>query len=141
MMIMTRFVGILPLIATLAVGACALDPNETLVEALEAPAIAAPQAQPASATSPLIHGGTPAPLIAGGANAPLAASGKGPNLLSFDEQSAAKSNLEALARSRSGTTAAPATSSVELLKRLGATHGDAAIADIEGVESAPPAAQ
>lgn len=138
---MQRLVSVLPVLAVVAIGGCALDPNETLVEALEAPAVASPDTQQTSATSPLIHDGTPAPLIADGAGVPAAATGKEEHLLSFDEQSAAKSDLAALARSRAGGSAAPAASSVELLKRLGATHGDAAIADIEGTGGASAAAQ
>lgn len=122
-------------LAALTVGACALDPSETLVEALETPKAAStaagaqdtlPAPEQAAATSPLIHGKQ------------AGTGGTQENLLSYEEQTATRSSLEALAKSRSAGQPGAATSSADVLRKLGATHGDAAIADIEG---APAAAQ
>ncbi|MBA5779322.1 hypothetical protein H2509_19505 [Stappia sp. F7233] len=127
--------ALLPVLAALAVGACALDPNETLIEALETPQAATastasahplPAPDQAAATSPLIHG------TQNGTGAAQE------GLLSYEEQTATRSSLEALAKSRASGQPSASTSSVDVLRKLGATHGDAAIADIEG---APAAAQ
>ncbi|MXN64255.1 hypothetical protein GR183_05015 [Stappia sp. GBMRC 2046] len=127
--------------AALALGACALNPNETLFEALEAPV-----AQPATHQSSPLPAATPDPVSDPNVSTPLVqensrsasrsapAVTSGENLLSYEQQQATRSSLEALARSRAGTGTGTsgATSTAEILKRLGETHGDAAITEIEG---------
>lgn len=125
--------------AAFLLGACALNPNETLFEALDAPI-----AQPASQQSSALPAATPDPVSDPNVSTPLvqensrSASGPAPavasgeNLLSYEQQEATRSSLEALARSRAGTGTEGSSSTAEILKRLGETHGDAAITEIEG---------
>ena len=125
--------------AALLLGACALNPNETLFEALDAP-IAQPASQqssalPAATPDPVSDPNVSTPLVqenSDSASGPAPAVSSGENLLSYEQQEATRSSLEALARSRAGTGTEGSSSTAEILKRLGETHGDAAITEIEG---------
>ncbi|NRG19094.1 hypothetical protein HPQ64_15490 [Rhizobiales bacterium] len=125
--------------AALLLGACALNPNETLFEALEAPAaqptILKSSSLPAATPDPVSDPNVSTPLVQENsqpvtATAPAGASGN--DLLSYEQQEATRSSLEALARSRAGLQLRGSPSTAEFLKRLGETHGDAAITEIEG---------